>query len=128
MPWPTFMVQNFAFAYAIILDDRPKPLFPKELVVVNVLMPIIFSFTSGVHTVKSGPLAWNGAFAFYVIGVMFVLQLVLDGVYLWLAAREEERENGCANPSYAFGPQIVGTENDVEGRAASSLVDSQEGK
>ena len=28
MPWPPFMAQYFAFAFAIFADQRPKPLFP----------------------------------------------------------------------------------------------------
>ncbi|KAH8706308.1 integral membrane protein [Ilyonectria robusta] len=91
MPWPTFMVQNFAFAYAIIVDSRKKPLFPKELALVNIIMPIIFSFATGIHTEYKGPFAYNGVIAFYIVGFTFVVQLVVDGIYLALAAREEER-------------------------------------
>ncbi|CAK7213179.1 hypothetical protein SBRCBS47491_001714 [Sporothrix bragantina] len=123
MPWPTFMVQNFSFAYAIVLDNRTRPLFPKELAIVNIIMPIIFAFASGIHTVKSGALAYNGAFAFYVIGFTFVVQLIVDGAYLWLAAREEERLNGTANPDYAIGPQ-----NDAETGISSMLAGSEENK
>ncbi|KAJ9132462.1 Integral membrane protein [Pleurostoma richardsiae] len=96
MPWPTFMVQNFAFAYAIIIDSRKKPLFPKELSIVNIIMPIIFSFATGIHTVYHGPFAWNGVITFYIVGFTFVVQLIIDAVYLALAAREEER-SGDAN-------------------------------
>ncbi|KAH6967712.1 integral membrane protein [Ilyonectria sp. MPI-CAGE-AT-0026] len=91
MPWPTFMVQNFAFAYAIIVDTRKKPLFPKELAIINILMPIIFSLATGMHTVYSGPFAWNGVITFYFIGFTFLVQVCADSVFLALAAREEER-------------------------------------
>ena len=92
MPWPTFMVQNFAFAYAIVVDTRKKALFPKELAIVNILMPILFSFATGMHTVYSGPFAWNGVITFYIIGFTFLIQVCVDSVYLALAAREEERD------------------------------------
>lgn len=91
MPWPTFMVQNFAFAYAIIIDTRKKPLFPKELAIVNILMPVIFSLATGAHTVYSGPFAWNGVITFYMVGFTFLVQVCMDAVYLGLAAREEGR-------------------------------------
>ncbi|KAJ4322160.1 hypothetical protein N0V84_004995 [Fusarium piperis] len=92
MPWPTFMAQNFAFAYSIIIDSRPNPLFPKELAFVNILMPIIFSLATGMHTVYSGPFAWNGVITFYLIGFTFLVQVCADSVFLALAARQEERE------------------------------------
>ncbi|KAH7134503.1 integral membrane protein [Dactylonectria estremocensis] len=91
MPWPTFMVQNFAFAYAIIIDTRKKPLFPKELAIVNILMPILFSLATGMHTVYSGPFAWDGVITFYLIGFTFLVQVCVDSICLALAAREEER-------------------------------------
>lgn len=85
------MVQNFAFAYAIIIDTRKKPLFPKELAIVNILMPIIFSLATGMHTVYSGPFAWDGVITFYLIGFTFLVQVCVDSICLALAAREEER-------------------------------------
>jgi len=91
MPWPTFMVQNFAFAYSIIIDSRKKPLFPKELAIVNIIMPILFAFATGIHTVYSGPFAWNGVITFYIVGFTFVVQLVVDAVFLALAVREEDK-------------------------------------
>lgn len=90
MPWPTFMVQNFAFVYAIMLDSRPKPLFPKWLIPVNVIMPILFAFATGVHTHMSGALAWNGVITFYIVGFSFVVQLIIDAICLFLSARDEE--------------------------------------
>lgn len=92
MPWPTFMVQNFAFAYAIIVDNRPNPLFPKELAFVNILMPIIFAMATGMHTVYHGPFAWNGVITFYMVGFTFLVQVCIDSVCLALAARDEERK------------------------------------
>ncbi|KAJ4243994.1 hypothetical protein NW762_014607 [Fusarium torreyae] len=99
MPWPTFMVQNFAFAYAIIIDTRKKPLFPKELAFVNLLMPVIFSLATGMHTVYGGPFAWNGIITFYLVGFTFLVQVCADSVFLALAARDEERTELMENDS-----------------------------
>ncbi|KAH8660386.1 integral membrane protein [Xylariales sp. PMI_506] len=95
MPWPTFMVQNFAFVYAIILDQRAKPLFPKWLIPFNIIMPILFAFATGIHTQMTGPLAWNGVITFWIVGFSFVVQLIVDAVYLALSAREEELSGEC---------------------------------
>ncbi|KAH8891118.1 integral membrane protein [Thozetella sp. PMI_491] len=89
MPWPTFMVQNFAFVYAIILDDRSRPLFPKWLIPFNIIMPILFAFATGMHTHMTGPLAWDGVITFWIVGFSFVVQLIVDAIYLALSAREE---------------------------------------
>lgn len=103
MPWPTFMVQNFAFAFAILYDNRKKPLFPKELAVFNIIMPIIFATATGIHTQYRGPFAYNGVIAFYIVGFTFVVQLIVDGIFLGRAAWEEERSgedeklNDCEN-------------------------------
>ncbi|EFX02449.1 integral membrane protein [Grosmannia clavigera kw1407] len=91
MPWPTFMVQNFAFAFAIIYDNRKIPLFPKELAIFNMIMPIIFATATGIHTQLRGPFAYNGVIAFYIVGFTFVVQLIVDGIFLALAARNEQR-------------------------------------
>lgn len=91
MPWPTFIVQNFAFAYAIILDSREKPLFPKSLAIVNIVVPILFTFATGMHTVKSGALAWDGVVTFWIVGFSFCVQLIIDAVCLFTSARREEQ-------------------------------------
>jgi hypothetical protein len=83
------MVQNFAFVYAIILDTRERPLFPKWLIPFNIIMPILFAFATGVHCHMSGPLAWDGVITFYIVGFTFLVQLVTDAVCLALSAREE---------------------------------------
>jgi hypothetical protein len=93
MPWPTFMAQNFAFAYAIIIDRRKRPLFPKELAFVNIIVPILFTPGIGMHSTLIGPVAFNGALSFWVPGTLFCLQLVVDSYYLVLAIREESRSN-----------------------------------
>jgi hypothetical protein len=97
------MVQNFAFAYAIIVDTREKPSFPKKLAFINILMPIIFSMASGAHTVYSGPFAWDGVITFYMIGFTFLVQVCADALYLALAAREEGQMERLEKNSLSSG-------------------------
>ncbi|KAF2816729.1 uncharacterized protein BDZ99DRAFT_375155 [Mytilinidion resinicola] len=91
MPWPTFIAQNFAFSYAIIVDPRKRPLFPKELAIVNIVVPILFTPAIGIHCTYTGSVAYNGAMTFWVPGVTFCLQLVIDAWYLFLSIRDESR-------------------------------------
>jgi hypothetical protein len=89
MPWPTFMTQNFAFAYAVIIDSRPKPLFPKYIAIVNIIAPILFVPAIGMHCVKIGPLAWNGGLTFWMAGSLFCTQLVVESYCLAMAISNE---------------------------------------
>lgn len=89
MPWPTFMVQNFAFAFAVLIDSRPKPLFPKYIATVNIISPILFVPASAMHCTKTGPVAWNGALTFWVPGIVFCVQLIVDSLCLVVAIRNE---------------------------------------
>lgn len=106
------MVQNFAFVYAIILDTREKPLFPKWLIPFNIIMPILFAFATGVHTVMDGPLAWNGVITFYIVGFTFLVQLITDAVFLGLSARQEYLSGeSVALGNKAEGPKEHGDKN-----------------
>lgn len=96
MPWPTFLVQNFSFVYAIILDDREKPLWPKELIVVNIVIPILFTFATGMHCEFDGVFAWNGIITFWIVGFTFVVQLIVDAIYTALACKREEEEKAMS--------------------------------
>jgi hypothetical protein len=89
MPWPTFLVQNFAFAYALLTDTRPQPLFPKPIAIVNIIVPILFIPGIAMHTVYSGPLAWNGALSFWLAGMTFCLQLIVDSFCIARAVSNE---------------------------------------
>ncbi|EFX03323.1 membrane protein [Grosmannia clavigera kw1407] len=89
MPWQTFMVQNFCFSYAIIIDQREKPLFPKELAVYNLIVPFFWTGSTGIQFSKYGAGAFNGAITFWVLGVTFCLQLVVDAIFLILAIQSE---------------------------------------
>jgi hypothetical protein len=92
MPWPPFMVQNFAFAFAILTDTRPAPLFPRWLGYLNVWAPI--TFTPGVILpfFKSGPFAWNGIFVFWLPAIVFGIQFVANVIWLFKAINSESSE------------------------------------
>ncbi|PMD33519.1 hypothetical protein L207DRAFT_386859, partial [Hyaloscypha variabilis F] len=89
MPFPSFITQNWAFAYAILCDDRSRPLFPRYVGVVNVIAPLVFSPALGLHCVKSGVLAWNGALTFWLPAVCFGLQFGVDAFSLFNAVKIE---------------------------------------
>jgi hypothetical protein len=106
MPWPTFIAQNFAFSYAIICDSRKKPLFPKELAILNIITPILLTPAIGIHCTKTGSVAYNGAMTFWVPGVAFCLQLILDSWYLYASIREEARELSTSDNNFQHDLEV----------------------
>lgn len=80
--WPPLLSQGWAFAYAIITDPQPKPLFPKSMAILNIVAPIIYMPSSAMHCVKTGPLAWNGAITFWVALGALAAQLTADSIGL----------------------------------------------
>ena len=100
--WPTFIVQFLTFASAVIVDCRPKPLFPKVLAAVNILVSIIpIPGNVSAHCFKTGPLAWNGAMSFWVPGVSWMLLVASEFVCLIRSISTEaayNKENGFSNP------------------------------
>ena len=89
MPWPPFMAQNYAFAYAIFTDKRDRPLFPRWLAYVNIWAPIIFSPSLLLPFFTIGPFDWRGIFVFWIPATVFVLQFVAN---VWMLLRAIDRE------------------------------------
>lgn len=108
MPWPPFMAQNFAFAFAILSDKRPTPVFPRWLAYLNVWAPIIFTPAIILPFFKSGPFAWNGIFVLWIPATVFVIQFIVNVVFLLKAIKTEEIET-AADPdlSSSEGDQSV---------------------
>ena len=92
MPWPPFMAQNYAFAYVILTDSRPRPLFPRWLAYVNIWAPIIFAPALLLPFFKTGPFDWSGIFVFWIPALVFVLQFVANTAMLLRAIRSEQVE------------------------------------
>jgi hypothetical protein len=92
MPFAPFIVQNWAFAFAVFMDQRPKPLFPMFVGWVNLASPILLGSGIAMHCVKSGPLAWNGALTFWLTAVVFGIQSIVNIVWTVKAIEMELEE------------------------------------
>ncbi|TVY13237.1 hypothetical protein LARI1_G009372 [Lachnellula arida] len=103
MPWPTFIVQNWVFAYAILRDPGPQTIFPRGMAFFNILAPIFYLPGNAMHTAKTGPLAWNGVLGFWFIGLVFCGQLIADSICLCFAIRSEGEEDMLLN----LGPKKI---------------------
>jgi hypothetical protein len=111
MPWPPFMAQNYAFAYAIFTDPQERKLFPRWLAYVNIWAPIIFSPSILLPFFKIGPFDWRGIFVFWIPATVFVIQFVVN-VAMLLKAIDREQAETAAQPAgvetSAFDPVPIG--------------------
>ncbi|OCK76119.1 hypothetical protein K432DRAFT_385685 [Lepidopterella palustris CBS 459.81] len=86
MPFASLLAQDLAFSYAILLDTRPRPLYPRWLALVTTGLTLTFWPALGVHCVKSGAVAWNGGLAFWTAGIGGGIQVSILGLWTYLAA------------------------------------------
>jgi hypothetical protein len=91
MPWPPFMAQNYAFAYAILIDPSRRPVFPRWLGYVNIWAPIMFSPALLLPFFKVGPFDWRGMFVFWIPATVFIIQFVANTAMLLKAINAEQR-------------------------------------
>lgn len=92
MPWPPFLTQNWAFAYAILTDERERPLFPRWLAYLNLWAPLVFSPSILLPFFKSGPFSWAGIFVIWIPAIVFIVQLYANAWLISRAVDDEERE------------------------------------
>jgi len=93
MPWAPFMPQYFAFAFAILSDPRPQPLFPRWLAYFNIWAEVMFTPAIILPFFKSGPFAWNGLFVFWIPATVFVALFVVNTIWLIKAINSEARNS-----------------------------------
>ncbi|RMJ06791.1 hypothetical protein CDV36_013610 [Fusarium kuroshium] len=94
MPFQTFILQSWAWSYVIIIDNRPNPMYPKILAVINLFVPACFMFSVAVHGTLSGPFAWNGALGFWFPLVTFGIQFIADSYFVLRAIRRDHLNEG----------------------------------
>lgn len=104
MPWPTFVPQNWALAYAILVDRSEKPVFPKIMAPLTFVSGILYVTALGMHTCKTGPFSWQGVFGFYVFGFVWITQVLVDSFFLWFAILRDETDG--ADPDNADYPAL----------------------
>jgi hypothetical protein len=97
MPWIPFMAQYFAFAFAILSDPRPQPLFPRWLAYFNIWAELMFTPAIILPFFKSGPFAWNGLFVFWIPAVVFGSVFFVDTIWLLKAINSETEETHGAD-------------------------------
>lgn len=87
--WPPFMGQYFAFAFAVLSDRRPQPLFPRWVAYVSIWAAITFIPATVLPFFKSGPFAWNGIVPFWLGGAVFGATFIVNTICLLKAINAE---------------------------------------
>ncbi|KAL8277246.1 hypothetical protein RQP46_010315 [Phenoliferia psychrophenolica] len=85
LPIQTFVVQNWFFAWAVLADTRRVPLFPKWMIIPQIITPIVFLLGMGIMTAHKGAFSWHGAITFWLVSFGFLGQILIDTVGLWIA-------------------------------------------
>lgn len=85
MPFPSLIAQDLAFSVAVLRDRRPNPLFPRWFAYTSTGATLAFWPSIACHLHKTGPVAWNGALAFWVGGICGGIQINMM-VYFLLKA------------------------------------------
>jgi hypothetical protein len=77
IPWiavvSTMMVQCIAIGVVILQDQRPTPIFPRWVAYLNFWEAATLFPGAFVVNFKTGPLAWNGVLAFWVVVLGYVI-------------------------------------------------------
>lgn len=89
----TAVVECIAIGLAVLQDKRSDPVFPRWVGYFNLWMALLFLPGGFVVFFKSGPLAWNGVLAFWLVLTAFTLWLLVMSYSLLVhAIPQQERE------------------------------------
>lgn len=86
----TFVLQLALFGIAVLTDVRSTPIFPRWLGYLNLWLALLFTPASTLVFFKTGPLAWNGVFVWWVPVSAFLLWFVPNFVCLLRAVGDDD--------------------------------------
>lgn len=91
--------QVVILAFCVFIDRRPVPSFPRWFGYFNIWYAVLAVPGCAVFLFKTGPLAWDGMFAFWIPLTVFCIWMVVTAIMLTKAVDVEaaEREARAAN-------------------------------
>lgn len=90
--WPPFGILMVIIAIAIFRDVNAEPIFPRWVAYYNIYAAIGMAPASFMGLFKTGPLAYNGILAFWVVAVdFFVWMVVMSLVMMKVIGKDERR-------------------------------------
>ena len=90
--WPGFGILMVIIAIAIFRNVNSEPIFPRWVAYYNLYAALGMAPASFMGLFKTGPLAYNGALAFWLVVIDFFVWMVVMSVLLMkVIARDEQR-------------------------------------
>lgn len=87
--WPGFGILMFLFAIAIFRDINPVPAFPRWVAYYNLYAAFAMAPASFMGLAKTGPLAYDGALAFWLVVIDFFVWMVVMSIVVMRAIRRD---------------------------------------
>ena len=96
------ITQVLIVALAVFVDKRDVPSFPRWFGYFNIWYAVLGAPGCAIYLFKSGPLAWNGMFAFWIPLTVFLIWIIVTAVMLLKAIDVEaaEREKYAAQQEW----------------------------
>ncbi|HEY1967158.1 MAG TPA: hypothetical protein VGH89_04380 [Pseudonocardia sp.] len=89
--WPPFGIWMVIIALAIFRDVNPEPTFPRWVAYYNLYAAVGMVPASFMGLFKTGPLAYNGVLAFWVVAIDFFLWMVVMSLVVMNAITRDQR-------------------------------------
>jgi putative effector of murein hydrolase LrgA (UPF0299 family) len=89
-PWVPFSLWCLAIAVPILQDRSDSPVYPRWVAYLNIWTAIFFVPAGIIVFTKTGPLAWDGVFAFYIPLFVFFGWVVAMSVMTFRAISAQE--------------------------------------
>ena len=93
IPWGPAFIANVVIAAAIFADESDSPIFPRWLAYLNIWVALAYIPGGLLPFFKSGPLAWNGIFVFWLAATAFIVWFTAMVIVMLNTIREEERHH-----------------------------------
>jgi hypothetical protein len=98
------ITQVVILAFAVFIDKRQVPSFPRWFGYFNIWYAILGVPGCAIYLFKTGPLAWNGMFAFWIPLTVFCIWMVVTTVMLVKSVDVEAAERSAREVERAWEP------------------------
>lgn len=103
LAWITFTApvgmiigQNLCLGLAVLLDDQPRPIFPRWVAYFSFGVALVIAPSVCAAVVQTGPLAWNGLVSFWLRIISYAVFLIVMFFVLRSAIKRERTEKSDA--------------------------------
>ena len=92
IPVAPFVIQNVIIAVVILSDTARRPIYPRWVAYANLFIGASFLPDLLLGYFRTGPLAYQGVFCFWIPTVTYGLWLNIMGITTWQAIKRHHRE------------------------------------